>query len=70
MCKKIDCAICGKEDLKHPDIHNPDPVLDYDHRVCTECNSLWVIPARLGRTISNSLRESFAINIKKKSENK
>ena len=70
MCEKIDCAICGKEDLRHPDIHNPDPLLDYNHRVCTECNSLWVIPVRLGEIIPNSVRKNFAVNINAQRTNK
>ena len=35
--KKYKCAICNKEDKLNRS-NNPEPLLEYDERVCTECN--------------------------------
>tara|TARA_R110002020_G_scaffold117476_11_gene268606 strand:- start:312 stop:581 length:270 start_codon:yes stop_codon:yes gene_type:complete len=35
--EKYKCAICEKEDKLNRS-NNPEPLLEYDERVCTECN--------------------------------
>ena len=53
MDKKMDCALCGEEDIQHPHRHNPLPLV-VDHqlgedefpRVCSDCNNT-VIEFRL-----------------------
>lgn len=43
------CALCGLSywtaNWAHG--HNPEPILEYDQRVCASCNQYYVIPARL-----------------------
>lgn len=39
------CAICGKP-YEHYG-NNPEPLMEFENRVCDDCNHLYVIPARL-----------------------
>lgn len=39
------CAICGGRYTNFG--HNPQPLLEYEERVCTSCNDTKVLPARL-----------------------
>ena len=41
------CAICGGDAGKYG--NNPDPILDWQDRVCNTCNDEIIIPARMGR---------------------
>ena len=45
MKKKGICAICGKTYDDYG--NNPEPLMPFENRVCNECNSNYVIPARL-----------------------
>ncbi len=44
---KYNCSIC----LKYMDAddfgHNPAPLMDYNSRCCDDCNTMFVMPARL-----------------------
>jgi len=46
------CAMCGAHlnGAWGADVlgHNPEPLGDFDARVCDACNASFVIPARLG----------------------
>ncbi len=39
------CALCGGTFTHFG--NNPEPLLKYEERVCDDCNSMHVIPARL-----------------------
>jgi hypothetical protein len=41
-----DCAICGQRYTHFG--NNPEPILKLQKRVCDQCNSMFVIPVRMG----------------------
>ena len=43
--KKIICCICGKEIKGYG--NNPEPIDTSDKKCCDDCNSNYVIPARI-----------------------
>lgn len=43
--KTFICSICGNETEGFG--HNPEPVLPYERRCCSDCNMMYVVPARL-----------------------
>ena len=60
--KDTECSICGKA-MFEMEINNPYPVIEDDEAVCcSECNGLWVIPARQGMKITDKDRATFHIN--------
>ena len=62
----INCSICGVE-MTEPFTNNPYPVIEDDEaRCCSDCNSLWVIPARQGMKITDEDKASFYINKNKR----
>lgn len=55
----IKCCICGKRIVGYG--NNPYPVVDDDEaRCCDECNSKYVIVARLARLIESEKEEEDA----------
>ena len=55
----IKCCICGKKIVGYG--NNPYPVVDDDEaRCCDECNSKYVIVARLARLIESEKEEEDA----------
>lgn len=52
-----ECALCGNDYTKAHWAHgnNPEPILPSNRRVCDDCNSFYVIPARLGQLTENQI---------------
>lgn len=58
MKKTGKCAICGGKYDHYG--NNPEPLMSFENRVCNECNSRYVIPARLlGLTGADCIRIAF-----------
>jgi hypothetical protein len=43
--KRFNCSLCGHESFGYG--NNPEPLAQFEERCCDDCNSAYVIPARM-----------------------